>query len=226
MKSFTLLAAGAFLFCNAVGVASQDSVDGAFSDCTALVLSNGHASGASSAAKKLDQHSRIAACVGKRGFRPQAIAYLKDALHRVQDEEVIENATSPQTDEQFEEDALVEESANARLAVLEFQSGQIAAARARVHGYYGNTPEMKAAWLMIDPPGHVRFMQRSDARSRAYDRQFSADQLAVLKKEGMNYRQESFDASGYHEVTWWYGGDEPRVAYTFVNGKLTSIYRP
>lgn len=194
----------------------------AFDDCTALVTSHGHFSGVHAPAHELDKRSRIASCVGMKGFRVPAIAYLKQALH-VLDSNVTNESVGV---DELEKNTDVEESANAQLAILEFQAGQVAAARARIHGYYGNTPLMKTAWNMIDPLGHRRFMAHSAAANRAFEAQFSPDELAVIKKEGMNYREETFDAAGYHEVTWWYGGDVPRVAYTFVNGNLTSVYRP
>jgi tetratricopeptide (TPR) repeat protein len=74
---------------------------------------------------------------------------------------------------------------------------------------------------------------------RAYWDAQSEDQRHVLFEHG-GYRDdnqdarpchvERYDATNYHQVTWWYCKDlEPQSyskAYTFLNGRLTSTYTP
>jgi len=196
----------------------------AIDHCTKLVIQHGHFAGTTAPANKLDKQSRIATCVGDMGFMDQAIRYLKDEMHRIGDVTIHSVGTRA-----LQEDLNVTEAADARLAILEFRAGKVAEARNLVRGFYGNTPEMKAAWSMIDPAGHRKMMAKSDAEARAYDAQFSVDELKVLKLNGSpcNTSRSKNAYTGIIEI-WYYdcvGEGDPgigRESFTFVNGVLTN----
>ena len=211
--------------------ASPAPEERAFSKCLQLVYTNTtHHSvpeqlTPASPSIDLDQRGRIARCVGERGFRPQAIAYLKDAIHTD-----VPDYHGDVTVKKVGAQEVVKTNTYARLAVLEFRAGRVADAKAHLHGdWFVDTPEMNAAGALIDPIDYrkakVAAAKAARESDREFEAEFSVDQRAVLKREGDDYREQTFDAAGYHQVTWWYGGDSPRVAYTFLNGKLESVYR-
>jgi hypothetical protein len=81
---------------------------------------------------------------------------------------------------------------------------------------------------------HARSADQTD--SRAYWEQSSTDQRAVMRANGgtrdanIDARPchvEEFTGAHYAQITWWYcDGSTYSMGYTFLNGHLTTTYKP
>jgi len=177
----------------------------------------------------LSAAARIGACIAKHGHREQAIQYLRGSLH---------NWGNDISDEGR---ALAYD----QLATLEEQNGDSVDAIAHLKDAYSASRSASDAtqtlvatdFRRIAPTTYRQTVARADAELKAEENaaysqamaNMSADEKAIYAEEGPADHIEHFDSNGVQEETWWYyaaDGSGYRVGYTFVNGRLTSTYRP
>lgn len=176
------------------------------------------------AVSEIDGRARVGACVAKRGYPRTGILLLRAALHLKSHPDAVE---APITDGY----AL----AYQQLALLEYRVGDKAAAVAHIAEAYRlneqlnpitQHPDIVTDFKRISQSGLARVRAQEEAKFQHDTADLSSDQRDVVRQMGWPDHVETYDASGYHEETWWYGVDSYYAAYTFINGTLTSTYNP
>jgi len=172
----------------------------------------------------LDGKVHVATCLLKRNQPRATIAVLRNAL----------KAKSMPTNG---EDGIEPEWATAylRLAQAEYAIGRRGDARkhiaiaVRLNSQlmeFDQVPEMSRESVRIAPDvakAH-RLQLAKDYASETS--RMSADQRQVYRLMGPPAHVSTFNAGWYNQETWWYGLTRYYAAYTFRDGRLTSIYRP
>ncbi len=173
---------------------------------------------------RLDGKVRVATCLLKRKQSLAAIDLLRNAL---------KTKSLPTNGE----DGIEPEWATAylRLAEAEYAIGKRAEARkhvaiaVRLNGELmedDRLPDMSAEAVRIAPDvaqAHRGQLAKDYASATSG---MSADQRQVYRLMGPPAHVSTFNAGQYNQETWWYGLTLYYAAYTFRNGRLTSIYRP